>query len=140
MLQDEVQEQAALTEQLQSKIAGLERYNQLMGEAKEKIHLELCSVMKREVDAIHALMTYKTRERDIRLSLAGFHEPLEPQKDPKECLREVSQSNVWSKRDGGGCWRKRRHAALPGPKQTAQLWWKCYQNRQRSHGGTCNGD
>ena len=69
MLQDKVQEQAALIEQLQSKIAGLERDNQLMGEAKEKIHLELCSVMKREVDATHALMTYKARERDIRLIL-----------------------------------------------------------------------
>ena len=103
---------ADLRSQLETKDEELE----VMAASKMRVHQSLQIALKRALDAEHRLVCQ--------------------QKDPKEGGQDVTQSNVWTKRDSRGWWKKRCQAAMTasGPKESAQSWWK------RNGIQTCNGD
>ena len=52
MLQDQVLEKDVRIQELSTKISSLERDNQLMGEAKERLHNELCAHLKKDLNKV----------------------------------------------------------------------------------------
>ncbi len=118
-LQDETSDlrsQLAVTADLRSQLETKDEELEVMGASKLRIHQSLQIALKRALDAEHRLVCQ--------------------QKDPKEGGQDVTQSNVWTKRDSRGWWKKRCQAAMTasGPKESAQSW------RKRNGIQTCNGD
>ena len=118
-LQDEISDlrsQLAVTADLRSRLETKDEELEVMAASKMRVHQSLQIALKRALDAEHRLVCQ--------------------QKDPKEGGQDVTQSNVWTKRDSRGWWKKRCQAAMTasGPKESAQSWWK------RNGIQTCNGD